>query len=223
MPKMIPKVSTKSTFGRSGSDFWGFGCVFEGSDFRWIFDRQKVSEKSDIWRPKVGKRWPACYFEGGSADRAGSVWGQESAEVRVKIRHALKPRSARRGRRIRMRHAARAPPPPYLELGGWCSWLHSANCKLSIRVLVSAFFICVWLLHISADICMFLMFAVNSLRVRRCWQSASLIAKYLRNALKIMPKSIQIHPKSVPNQPKWCQGEFRKRPCEQVGSTCFPE
>ena len=36
----------------------------------------------------------------GSADRAGSVWGQESAEVRVKIRHALKPRSARRGRRI---------------------------------------------------------------------------------------------------------------------------
>ena len=75
---------------------------------------------------------------------------------------------------------------------------------------------------ISADICMFLMFAVNSLRVRRCWQSASLIAKYVRNALNLMPKSIQIHPKSIPNQPKWCQGAFRKRSREQVGSTCFP-
>ena len=112
--------------------------------------------------------------------------------------------------------------PPFLTIGVCCCWLHFVNLKVSIIVLVSAFFVCGWHLHISADICMFLMFAVNSLRVRRCWQSASLIAKYLRNALKIMPKSIQIHPKSVPNQPKWCQGEFRKRSCEQVGSTCFP-
>ena len=108
--------------------------------------------------------------------------------------------------------------PPFLTIGVWCSCWHSANCKLSIKVLVSALFIRICSSHISADICMFLMFAVNSLRVRRCWQSASLIAKYVRNALKLMPKSIQIHPKSVPNQQKWCQRAFRKRSREQVGS-----
>ena len=121
-----------------------------------------------------------------------------------------------------MRHAARLPPPPVfndrrlLLLIAFCK---SQSIDHSFGVCV--FFFCGRHLHISADICMFLMFAVNSLRVRRCWQSASLIAKYLRNALKIMPKSIQIHPKSVPNQPKWCQGAFRKRSREQVGSTCF--
>ena len=108
--------------------------------------------------------------------------------------------------------------PPFLTIGVCYCWLHFVNLKVSIIVLVSAFFVCGWHLHISADICMFLMFAVNSLRVRRCWQSASLIAKYVRNALKLMPKSIQIHPKSVPKQPKWCQGAFRKRSREQVGS-----
>ena len=91
--------------------------------------------------------------------------------------------------------------PPFLTIGVWCSWLNSANCKLSIKVLVSAFFICVWLLHISADICMFLMFAVNSLRVRRCWQSANLIAKMcpkcINNYATIHQKPCKIHPKSM--------------------------
>ena len=33
-----------------------------------------------------------------------------------------------------MRLAARAPPPPILELGVRCSWLHSAACKFSIEI-----------------------------------------------------------------------------------------
>ena len=99
--------------------------------------------------------------------------------------------------------------PAFLTIGVWCSWLHSANCKLSIIVLVTAFFICGWLLYISADICMFLMFAVNSLRVRRCWQSANLIAKmcpkcinnyatFHKNSCKIHPKSTKMVPRSAP-------------------------
>ena len=84
--------------------------------------------------------------------------------------------------------------------------MHSANCKLSIRVLVSAFFICVCSLHISADICMFLMFAVNSLRVRRCWQSANLIAKMCpkctNNYATIHQKACKIHPKSTKMVPR---------------------
>ena len=124
---------------------------------------------------------------------------------------------------IWMRHAARLPPPPVFNDRRLLQLIAFSKLQIIDRSFgVCVFFICGWHLHISADICMFLMFAVNSLRVRRCWQSASLIAKYLRNALKIMPKSIQIHPKSVPNQPKWCQGAFRKRSREQVGSTCFP-
>ena len=91
--------------------------------------------------------------------------------------------------------------PPFLTIGVWCSWLHSANCKLSSKVLVSVFFICVCSLHISADICMFLMFAVNSLRVRRCWQSANLIAKMCPKCINkyatIHQNSCKIHPKST--------------------------
>ena len=33
-----------------------------------------------------------------------------------------------------MRLVARAPPPPILELGVRCSWLHSAACKFSIEI-----------------------------------------------------------------------------------------
>ena len=84
--------------------------------------------------------------------------------------------------------------------------MHSANCKLSIRVLVSAFFICVCSLHISANICMSLMFAVNSLRVRRCWQSANLIAKKcpkcINNYATIHQKPCKIHPKSTKMVPR---------------------
>ena len=67
-------------------------------------------------------------------------------------------------------------------------------------------FFCVCCLHISADICMFLMFAVNSLRVRRCWQSANLIAKMcpkcINNYATIHQKSCKIHPKSTKMVPR---------------------
>ena len=86
--------------------------------------------------------------------------------------------------------------PPFLTIGVWCSWLHSANCKLSIKVLVSAFFVCVWILHVSADICMFLMFAANSLRVGRRWQSANIIAK---NASEMHQQLSTYRSKFIPN------------------------
>ena len=98
-----------------------------------------------------------------------------------------------------MRHAARLPPPPIFDDRRLVQLI--AFC-----VLVSAFFICVCSLHISADICMFLMFAVNSLRVRRCWQSANLIAKMcpkcINNYATIHQKSCKIHPKSTKMVPR---------------------
>ena len=94
--------------------------------------------------------------------------------------------------------------------------MHSANCKLSIRVLVSAFFICVCSLHISADICMFLMFAVNSLRVRRCWQSANLIAKLCPKCIK---KYVTIHQKSCNINPKSTKMGPRSAPKATLGAS----
>ena len=45
-----------------------------------------------------------------------------------------------------MRLAARAPPPPILELGDRCSWLHSAAWKFSIEILGSGTIrACLWL------------------------------------------------------------------------------
>ena len=85
----------------------------------------KVLEKRNLFTTsgRVGGRGGRCRepFGGGltTADISGSVW------------HALPPR----GRRIRMRLAARAPPPPILELGVRCSWLHSAAWKFSIEIL----------------------------------------------------------------------------------------
>ena len=43
----------------------------------------------------------------------------------------------RRGRRIRMRLAARVPPPASLGLRVWCSWWQFRNGKLSIVVLAA--------------------------------------------------------------------------------------
>ena len=96
---------------------------------------------------------------------------------------------------------------PFLTIGVWCSWLHSANCKLSIIALVSAFFVCVWILHVSEDIWrFFLMFAVNSLRVGRRWQSANIIAKMhpkcINNQAHIHQFSSQIHAKSTKGMPR---------------------
>ena len=110
--------------------------------------------------------------------------------------------------------------PPFLTIGVCCSWLHSVNSHVSIRVLVSVFFVCGWLLHISADSCMSLRFAVNSLRVRRRWQSANLIAKMfqkcIKHAAKIHTNSFRIHPKSTKMMP-------RSAPKATLGASRFHE
>ena len=84
--------------------------------------------------------------------------------------------------------------------------MHFAHCKLSIKVLMSAFVVSVSRSHIYADICIFLMFAVNSLRGRRYWQSANLIANMcildIDNYVQIHQNSCKIHPKSTKMVPR---------------------
>ena len=119
---------------------------------------------------------------------------------------------------IRMRHAARAPPPPYLELGDWCSWLHSANCKLSIRVLVSAFsFAFVLCIFLQISVCSWCLLSIRFVS-GDVGNLQILLQKCVRNASTIMQQSIKSHAKSIQNRRKWCQGALRKRPWEQVGS-----
>ena len=78
--------------------------------------------------------------------------------------------AARRERWILMRLAARAPPPPILELGVRCSWLHSAACKFSIeiRAVPGGF---------------------GDLQI--------LLQKRVWNVSKMMPKPFKFHPKST--------------------------
>ena len=65
---------------------------------------------------------------------------------------------------------------------------------------MSAFVVSVSRSHIYADICIFLMFAVNSLRVRRYWQSANLLANMcildIENYVQTHQNSCKKHPKS---------------------------
>ena len=105
--------------------------------------------------------------------------------------------------------------PPFLTIGAWCSWLHSVNCKSSMKDLVSAFFVCVWILHVSADICMFLMFAANSLRVGRRWESANIIAK---NASEMHQQLGTYLSKSIPNPSKVDQNGAQERSKSDIGS-----
>ena len=109
--------------------------------------------------------------------------------------------------------------PPFWTIGVWCSWLHSAHCKLSIKALVSAFFVCVWILHVSADICMFLMFAANSLRVGRRWQSANIIAK---NASEMHQQLCNNPSKAMQNQFKIDQNCAKERSESDLGSKSVP-
>ena len=105
-----------------------------------------------------------------------------------------------------MRHAARLPLPPVfndrrlLLLIAFCK-LQNIDHSSCVCILF-----CVWILHVSADICMFLMFAANSLRVGRRWESAninaSLCPKYTNNYAKINQNSCNIHPKSSKIIPK---------------------
>jgi hypothetical protein len=84
---------------------------------------------------------------------------------------------------------------------------------------VYAFFVSVFFfLHISADICMFLMLAVNSLRVRRCWQSANLITKMCP---KCINKSATIHKFSCKIHPKSTKMVPRSAPKASLGASWF--
>ena len=118
-----------------------------------------------------------------------------------------------------MRHAARLPPPPVFN--NRCLVQLIAFFKLQM---INHIFWCLrflrWTLAYLADICMFLTFAVNSLRVRRRWQSANLIAKMfqkcIKHAAKIHTNSFRIHPKSTKMMP-------RSAPKATLGASRFHE
>ena len=57
---------------------------------------------------------------------------------------------------------------------------------------------------------------------RCCRIQTKSLQHWCQNPSKIHPKTIKNQFKTIPNRPKWCPGAFRKRPREQVGSTCFP-
>ena len=114
-----------------------------------------------------------------------------------------------------MRHAARLPPPPVFNDRRLVCLI--AFCKL--QFIDQSFGVCVCYFsvsrsHIYADICIFLMFVVNSLRGRRYWQSANLVANMcildIDNYVQILQNSCKKHPKSnkmVPrNAPKTTLG-----------------
>ena len=94
------------------------------------------------------------------------------------------------------------PRPPFLTIGVWCIWLHFATCKLSIRLLVSAFLF-------AFDSCLFLQISVRSwclLSIRfgsrdgenmlpKCFKHD---AKIYTNSFKTQPKSTKMVPRSAP-------------------------
>ena len=119
-----------------------------------------------------------------------------------------------------MRHAARLPPPPVFNDRRLLQLIAFCKLQLSIIVLVSAFFICGWLLHTSADFCIVYSWCLLSIRFVSgdIGNLQSLLQTCVRNASTIMQQSIKSHAKSIQNRRNWCQGALRKRPWEQVGS-----
>ena len=102
----------------------------------------------------------------------------------------------------------------------------AADCILQIANYRSEF----WCMRVlfPLDSCIFLQISVCSwclLSIRFVSGGVGnlriLLQKCFRNALNMMPKSIQTHSESLKNQPKWSQGAFQKRSREQVGSTRF--
>ena len=108
--------------------------------------------------------------------------------------------------------------PPFLTIGICCCWLHFVNRKVSIIVLVSAFFVCGWLLHVSADICMFLMFAVKSLREA----TLRICKSYCNNVSEMRQQSCKFPLKLIWNRPKWCPGALKKASWKYVHSRILP-
>ena len=85
---------------------------------------------------------------------------------------------------------------------------------------MSAFVVSVSRSHIYADICIFLMFAVNSLRVRRYWQSANLIANM---CILDIDNYVQIHQNSCKKHPKSNKKVPRKAPKTTLGANWFED
>ena len=106
----------------------------------------------------------------------------------------------------------------------WRSGFVAAHCILQIANYRSEFwclfFICVWLLHVPADIYMFLMLAVDSLRVRRCWQSANLIANM---CILDIDNYVQIHQNSCKKYPKSNKMVPRNAPKTTLGANWFED
>ena len=117
---------------------------------------------------------------------------------------------------IRMRLAARAPPPPYLKIGVCCSYLHSAACSISIGVWWFSFFL-------ALDVCIFLQLSACSW----CFPPfrfvpggfdilQMLLQRSNQNPSKKMPKSIKIDPQIILNRRTWCPGTLQKWSWKQV-------
>ena len=118
---------------------------------------------------------------------------------------------------IRMRLAARAPPPPTLELGVCCSCLRSVDCKISIRCSMSAFLF-------AFNLCIFLKLFARSLGFPSIrfvpggfGDLEIFLQKCVRFLSKMMPQSIKIHWKSIQNWSKRYPKGIRIRFRKQVG------
>ena len=119
-----------------------------------------------------------------------------------------------------MRHAARLPPPPVFNDRRLVCLI--AFCKL--QFIDQSFGVCVccfcFTLAYYADICIFLMLAVNTLRVRRYWQSANLIANM---CILDIDNYVQIHQNSCKKHPKSNKMVPRNAPKTTLGANWFED
>ena len=119
-----------------------------------------------------------------------------------------------------MRHAARLPPPPVFNDRRLVCLI--AFCKL--QFIDQSFGVCVCCFRFTlAYFCryyIFLMFAVNSLRVRRYWQSANLIANM---CILDIDNYVQIHQNSCKKHPKSNKKVPRKAPKTTLGANWFED
>ena len=83
---------------------------------------------------------------------------------------------------------------------------------------MNAFLVCVWFLHVSADIVMFLMFAVKSFREA----TLRICKSYCNNVSEMRQQSCKFPLKLIWNRPKWCPGALKKASWKYVHSRILP-
>ena len=119
-----------------------------------------------------------------------------------------------------MRHAARLPPPPVFNDRRLVQLI--AFCKL--RFIDQSFDVCGFCLLLTLTyFCrsrFFLMFAVNSLRVRRYWQSANLMANM---CILDIENYVQTHQNSCKKHPKSSKMVPRNAPKTTLGANWFED